>query len=723
MILKLIDWLKLGIKELHICHWKWFHKLAFLTFFTMSLAFFLHFREVRIDKLEHDSIAKKYVLAQVAFDFSDLETTRILREESLRDIGRIYYFDDEDVIKSERQVQDELIRNPDWRQRFPSLTFDDLMIANDKIHNTLLSVEFTDERTVRKLAMMGITSSKFLPYQFDTEGSWLMESVWEQVEKEASSGVEMMEVLHFMLDKYRGYSWKLKEDFNLRHALRRFIKDQIRIKKTHVEAGTRIINAGDKVTQRHLNMLQEMKRVLTEEQHLLKPLTIFGSMGFSIILILVGLVYFYKFHISIFKSFPKMALIAVVILLTLGIAKISEYFILQQPSHLVEMCRFPLYILLTSIVLSVLIDRTIALVVSGFVAIVLGITLAMESHDFLVMNLSTAVLGIIWSKGVRKRKEIFTICSKVWICTIPMVFAINLIENQLWSRQVLNDCLTTGFFTFAIAIFTVAILPLLESVFAIVTDMALMESGDANHPLLRRLSLEAPGTYQHALTVANLAEEAALAIGANALLCRVSALFHDIGKVIQPNYFTENLRDGFDMHQLLTPLESAQVIIQHVTEGIKLAENANLPQPIIEIIREHHGTTLVRYFSCKHLEKNRLKTLGIEEGFFRYPGPTPQTRESAIVMLADSIEAAFRCGYRTGEKAISELIENIVADKIQEHQLDISGLTFEDLEAIKKTIFRSLLAINHVRPAYPTKPPSPSRQPEPQLEPSLYQSS
>ncbi len=714
MILKLVDRLKARINEWRNRQLKWLHKLALPLFFVISLAFFLHFREVRIDHLELGSIAKKYVLAQVAFDFSDLETTRILREESLRDIGLIYYFDDEEVSKAESQIQDELTRSPGWRKKFNSLTFDDLIKANDAIRETLLQVEFTDHRTVQKLAYMGINSAKFLPCEINGWEGQPTEAVWTQVEREAFP-VSMTEASRLVLEKYRSYHWNFKEDFGLRQALRGQIKEHTPIKMTHIEAGTRIINAGDKVTHRHLNMLQEMKSVLTEEKHLLKPLTIFGSIAFSAILILVGLAYFYKFHYAILSSFSKMALIAVVILLTLSIAKLTEYFILQQPNYLADICRFPLYLLFTSIILSILIDRTVAIVVSGFVAIVLGITLAMESHDFLIMNLLTAVMGIIWTKGVRKRKEIFSICAKVWLSSIPMILAINLIENQFWNRQVLTDCITTGFYIVGISILTIAVLPLLESTFAIVTDMTLMEAGDSNHPLLRRLSLEASGTYQHSLSVAGLAEEAALAIGANALLCRASALFHDVGKIIQPNYFTENLRDGFNMHQLLTPLESAQVIIQHVTEGIKLAENANLPKPIIDIIREHHGTTLVYYFYHAQIEQSRVKTLGIEEGFFRYPGPMPQTRESAIVMLADSIEAAFRCHNVLNEKSISDLIEGIVVDKIREHQLDSSGLTFDDLEAIKRAIFRSLLAISHVRPTYPTKPASQSRSPEPAL--------
>lgn len=707
MILKVIHRIKAAIQELSIHEWKWVHKSFFVVFFIASLSFFLHFREVRIDHLEMGAVAEKYVLAQVGFDFEDLETTRMLREESLRDIGIIYYFHEEEILKAERQIQHDLTHNSTWREQFPLLTFDDLMKANDAVRETLLNVEFTDARTVEKLALMGIDSAVFLPCEGDGKGGRSMDSVWQQV-KQAAFPSNVSEAARFILEKYRDHGWDFKEDFNLRHHLRRLIKERTPIRMTHVEAGSRIINAGDKVTRRHVNMIQQMKKVLTEEQNSLKrPLTILGSVIFSIILVLMGLVYLYKFHQNVFKSFSKMSLIAAVVLSTLCLAKLTEYYILQQPG-LVDICRLPVYLLFASVILSILIDRTVALIVTGFIAIVLNITLAMETHDFLIMNLATGVWGIIWTKGVRKRKEIFTICMKVWLSLVPIVVMLNMINNQLINRQLFYDCAVTFVFVFAIAILIFSILPLLESSFGIVTDMTLLESADPNHPLLRRLSLGAPGTYQHSLSVANLAEEAALAIGANAVLCRVSALYHDIGKVIQPAYFTENRGDGVDMHQLLTPLESAQVIIQHVTEGIKLAENAHLPKPIIDVIREHHGTTLVYYFYHIQMEQSRVRSLGIEEGFFRYPGPTPQSRESAIVMISDSIEATFRSCNVTDEKTISDLIERIVADKVREHQLDASGMTFDDLEAVKRAIFRSLMAICHVRPQFPTKPKKPT---------------
>lgn len=674
-----------------------FQNSLFIAFFTLSLTFFIHFREVRLDHLELHSTANKYVLAQVEFDFADVERTRILREESLHDVGLIYYLDDEEIVKAEQKIQDELINSSEWRKQFPSLTFEDVIKACDAMRHTLFSVEFCDERTVQKLEQMGIHKYRFIPSDISN-----IDTFWNAVY--TMTFTTPSDASRLIFDSYRNYPWQIKEDFEVRHLLRRKIKDQIPVKMTHVAAGTRIIDAGEVVTRRHLSMLQQMKKVLTDEIQLLKPMTMIGSFVFSAILLMFGFIYLYKFHLPVFRSVSKVSLIGVVILTTLTLAKLSDYFILHQPGHLVDMCRFPLYILFPSIILSILIDRTVALMVSGFIAIVLGITLAMESHDFLIMNLSTAVMGIIWAKGVSRRKEIIVICSKVWLSCIPLILALHLLDNDFGSRQMLNDLVTTCVYSFATAILVVAVLPLLESAFGIVTDMTLMEAGDPHHPLLRRLGIEAPGTYQHSLGVANLAEAAALSIGANALLCRISSLYHDIGKIIQPNYFTENLREGFDMHQLLTPLESAQVIIQHVTEGIKLAENANLPKPIIDIIREHHGTTLVYYFYNAHIEKRRGKSIGVEEGFFHYPGPTPQSRESAIVMIADSIEAASRCQLVVDAKVISDLVESIVADKIRDHQLDSSGLTFDDIESIKKSIFRSLMAVNHIRPAFPSKP-------------------
>lgn len=230
-----------------------------------------------------------------------------------------------------------------------------------------------------------------------------------------------------------------------------------------------------------------------------------------------------------------------------------------------------------------------------------------------------------------------------------------------------------------------------------------MEYMDPNNELLRRLSVEAPGTYQHCLVVGNLAESAARAIGANGLFCRVATLYHDIGKLFNPHYFTENQLGGFNIHQLLTPLESTQVIIAHVPEGEALARKHRLPQSFIDIIREHHGTTLVYYFYHKQLEQMGGEEDKVDEKLFRYPGPKPHTKESVIIMLADTIEAASRSLDEITEEALNAMVDKLVKDKAEDNQLDDCQLTFEELGIVKKTLVKTLAITGHLRVKYPEK--------------------
>jgi putative nucleotidyltransferase with HDIG domain len=355
--------------------------------------------------------------------------------------------------------------------------------------------------------------------------------------------------------------------------------------------------------------------------------------------------------------------------------------------------------------LAILIDRTVAMIVSQFVALMLATTLILHHYDhFLVINLAAAAMGTVLVKTVRRRKEIFEICARIWLMTVPLIIGLNFMENTTWDYQIVVDLLTSLVSMTLIGIVVVTVLPLLESTFKITTDMTLLESGDLSHPLLRRLNLEAPGTYRHSLAVAALAEEAAIAINANPIFCRVAALYHDIGKLSQPQYFTENQFTGFNVHQLLSSEESAQVIIAHVTEGVKLAQQYELPSTIIDVIQEHHGTGLVYYFYHAQIEQCRERAITVEERLFRYPGPTPQSRVSAIIMIADSIEAAYRSLDEFSERAVVELVESISRDKIREHQLDTSCLTFEEIEGIKKAMILALITSAHTRVKYPEKP-------------------
>jgi hypothetical protein len=215
--------------------------------------------------------------------------------------------------------------------------------------------------------------------------------------------------------------------------------------------------------------------------------------------------------------------------------------------------------------------------------------------------------------------------------------------------------------------------------------------------------IEAPGTYQHSLLLGSIAESAAHAIGCNGLFCRVATLYHDIGKVSIAQYFTENQQTGMNIHQLLTPVESARVILSHVQEGVSLGRRAGLPEAFIDIIREHHGTSLVYYFYHKQLEAVGHDASLVDEREFRYAGPKPRSKEAAIVMIADSFEAACRSIDEINEEILTRLIDQIVREKMEDGQFDDCLLSFEELGLVKKALVRCLLSIGHFRIKYPAK--------------------
>lgn len=281
--------------------------------------------------------------------------------------------------------------------------------------------------------------------------------------------------------------------------------------------------------------------------------------------------------------------------------------------------------------------------------------------------------------------------------------------------QVLT-CLGTGLIS---GILMVGLIPILEQLFRYTTDITLLELTDYNHPLLRKMQIEAPGSYHHSLMVANLSENAAAAIGANPLICRVCSLFHDIGKITKPDYFVENQRSGENPHFERNPSMSALVIKSHVKEGVQMARDHRLPKIIIDVIRQHHGTSLIQYFYYKALEKQRdagviesvyanaprIELNDVNEDTYRYEGPIPQFTESAIIMLADCIEAASRSLKKTTPQSINELIDKIVMGRMQDGQLDATPLTLSQLQKVKESFAFTLLNMLHARIEYPDGKP------------------
>jgi len=243
-------------------------------------------------------------------------------------------------------------------------------------------------------------------------------------------------------------------------------------------------------------------------------------------------------------------------------------------------------------------------------------------------------------------------------------------------------------------------LGLFESLFRVSSDIGLLELSDLNHPLLRRLMIRAPGTYHHCLMVATLAEGAAEEVGANSLLARIGAYFHDVGKIVKPEYFTENETSGISRHDGLIPSMSSLILVAHVKEGVELARQYKLDRRIVSIIEQHHGTSLISYFYDR-AERSRQLKFNIVEEDYRYPGPKPKNREAAIVMLADAVEAASNSLERPTPARLETMIKNIIRERFSDGQLDECNLTLANLKKIEESLIRLLSARYHTRVKYP----------------------
>ena len=317
------------------------------------------------------------------------------------------------------------------------------------------------------------------------------------------------------------------------------------------------------------------------------------------------------------------------------------------------------------------------------------------------------------ANSVRTRKQSFQIGALIGVSKLVMVMILAAVGESMLSDMLyeVSAAFTSGVMS---AVLALLILPLFEMSFKITTDITLLELAGLDHPLLEQLSIEAPGTWHHSQVMAILASEASSEIGANALEARVCAHFHDIGKLTKPEFFTENNQFHNNPHDDLSPSMSTLIILSHVKEGISMAMNAKLPRPIIDVIQEHHGTSVVQYFHHKAVQQEKSngtangngngqsKSTTIKEGDFRYPGPRPQSKVSAIISLADSVEAASRSIDKPTPAHIENLVNEIVNAKVRDNQLDLCSLTFSELTKVKRSFIFTLTNMLHSRIAYPS---------------------
>ncbi|MDR1382466.1 MAG: HDIG domain-containing protein [Planctomycetaceae bacterium] len=344
----------------------------------------------------------------------------------------------------------------------------------------------------------------------------------------------------------------------------------------------------------------------------------------------------------------------------------------------------------------------LSLVATMIVSFVVSLS---QTNSIFTMILFVGVTAaiVIYLGRLRSRTKLVMVGSFGGLIAFLLTFFIEMVEGQEITKILFTFAALNASWTLAAAILMTALLPLIEHPCGILTDISLLELGDPSHPLLHELTRRAPATYSHSLQVASIAETAAEAIGARGLLVRVGAYFHDIGKILNPEYFTENQTPGNNIHDTLEPRMSTLVIVAHVKDGVDLVRQHRLPKPIIDLVEQHHGTSLVSFFHslAARQSKDQGYTMSLDEGSFRYPGPKPQSKEAGILMLADASESACRSLRDASPNKIEALVRHISEDKLKDGQFDESGLTLRELRTIENSIINSILATRHNRISYP----------------------
>ncbi len=464
---------------------------------------------------------------------------------------------------------------------------------------------------------------------------------------------------------------------------------KISLTRGNVDEGKLIIAKGEVVEAENLKILNSLKSEF-ESTLWTANNQYFILFGYTVLVALVLMMLFFflkKYRPAIYRNNVKVTFIffniLLMVFLTTLVVKYNEAYVFVVP-----LCILPL-------ILKTFFDARLGLFVHVLTVLILGFVVP-NSFEYIFLQIIAGIVTILTVSELYKRANLFISVGQITLIYIVGYFAFHIIhegnlDNIHW--------FTFGFFLLngMITLFAQPLIYIYEKIFGMVSDVSLLELSDTNSKLLKELSNKAPGTFHHSLQVANLAEAAANAIGANAMLVRVGALYHDIGKMNNPTYFTENQVTNVNPHDDLDPKDSAKIIIAHVIEGIEMAQKNKLPDRVIDFIRTHHGTTRVYYFYKKELDKNPET----DEADFQYPGPIPFSKETAILMMSDSVEAASKSLVNPTYPVIEAFVEKIVSGQMKANQFLNANITFKEIETVKKVLKQKLTNIYHLRIEYP----------------------
>lgn len=477
--------------------------------------------------------------------------------------------------------------------------------------------------------------------------------------------------------------------------------EEIEIAQKRVSRYSGIVNENERVVAKHDRITPEIKNKIdsfriAKAERIGQGGLFLQSIGkflhvFSLLFLFS--IYLFLFRKKIYADNLKLLLIAILFLWVTFVTFLTNQLIINDAVKLL------IFVPTASMLFTIIFDSRVGFYSTVIMALLAG-ALKGNDYTFVIMSIVAGALSAYSVRDIKNRTQIFRSFIFIFIGYTTTILAFGFERFESW-QKIMIEFAFAGTSSLLSPVLTYGLLIFFERIFKITTELTLLELSNFDRPLLRDLARKAPGSFNHSITIGTLAEAASEAVGANPLLARVGAYYHDIGKTLTPQYFVENQLDNKNIHEQLSPEESVKVIIDHVRRGIELAKENELPPEIIDFIPMHHGTTIVNYFYEKAKSQSADEIVNIKD--FRYPGPAPQTKETAIVMLADTCESAVRTIETPDSDKVEALITNLINSRIADGQLDESPITFSDIARIKDAFVNILLGQHHRRIRYPNQ--------------------
>ena len=680
--------------------------LGVLIFFSITiLIVFSNFNPKQVT-LKPDEVARRDIQSNTTSIIIDEAKTEELRKQAADKVQKVYQEDTYALTATRNEINSffSLVNDIRAAGEDNNDKLQDLLDSTNKEgknielrNNSSQLAQYLNNATPEDLQQMQATALSIIPGLMQkpiTEET--LDSVFDQASKQIDQleyslqARETMKIVIINAIKPNLVFNKEATDKAIKEAM-----DAVKPVQKTVKAGEKIVREGERVTAEQISILEQLGIQRSKSY----PLTLVGSAIFVLLTFWLTIEFIRRYYKKIFEDHKLMLLIGLIFILILSITRFLTVIKIGEMPDINALIGYLAPVAAGSMLIAILLDNRLAYFLTMIMALYVGLLTDGNQLFYTITAFVGGTVGIFQVYRLNQTSDLARSGFYIALANIISILTLSLIGGNVTLNLILVGMIIGAVNGILSAVLMIGALPYLESAFSITSMIKLLELSNPNNELLKKLLMEAPGTYHHSLMVGNLAEAAAEPIGANPLLVRVGAYYHDIGKIKRTDYFVENQR-GFDNpHEKIAPALSALIITSHVREGIELAREAHIPQDIIDFIEQHHGTSLAKYFYSRALEEDREGTLS--EDTFRYEGPKPQSKEVALVMLADSAEAGVRSLQDPTPDKIKNMVRRIIQDKLNDGQLESCDLTFKDLDVIANSFCKSLEGLYHKRIEYP----------------------